>query len=108
MIRALIVPAVISLMGRWNWWLPGPARLLRVEPSLPRRVARGEAEDMLPDHDRRYGAAEASTLPSSPPPEGRRTETAPRPPPPPPDVAQLRNATEAAWLRPPGGADSLA
>jgi putative drug exporter of the RND superfamily len=35
-IRALIVPAVISLMGRWNWWLPRwPARLLRVEPSLP-------------------------------------------------------------------------
>jgi RND superfamily putative drug exporter len=33
-IRALIVPAVISLMGRWNWWLPRrPARLLRVEPS---------------------------------------------------------------------------
>jgi putative drug exporter of the RND superfamily len=44
-IRALIVPAVISLMGRWNWWLPEwPARLLRVEPSLPRRVAPGEAE----------------------------------------------------------------
>jgi RND superfamily putative drug exporter len=21
-IQALIVPAVISLMGRWNWWLP--------------------------------------------------------------------------------------
>ena len=33
-IRALIVPAVISLMGRWNWWLPSwPARVLRVEPS---------------------------------------------------------------------------
>jgi RND superfamily putative drug exporter len=44
-IRALIVPAVISLMGRWNWWLPSwPARLLRVEPSLPRRVATSEAE----------------------------------------------------------------
>jgi RND superfamily putative drug exporter len=44
-IRALIVPAVISLMGRWNWWLPTwPARLLRVKPSLPRRVATGEAE----------------------------------------------------------------
>jgi putative drug exporter of the RND superfamily len=42
-IRALIVPAVILLMGRWNWWLPrGPARLLRVEPSLPRRVAPSE------------------------------------------------------------------
>jgi RND superfamily putative drug exporter len=44
-IRALIVPAVISLMGRWNWWLPSwPARLLRVEPSLARRVAPGEGE----------------------------------------------------------------
>ena len=33
-IRALIVPAVISLMGRWNWWLPAwSAKLLRVEPS---------------------------------------------------------------------------
>jgi len=44
-IRALIVPAVIALMGRWNWWLPAfPARLLRVEPSLPPRVAAGEGE----------------------------------------------------------------
>jgi putative drug exporter of the RND superfamily len=39
-IRALLVPAVISLFGRWNWWLPRmPARLLRVEPSLPPRLA---------------------------------------------------------------------
>jgi putative drug exporter of the RND superfamily len=37
-IRALLVPAVVSLFGRWNWWLPRlPARLLRVEPSLPQR-----------------------------------------------------------------------
>jgi putative drug exporter of the RND superfamily len=37
-IRALIVPAVIALMGRWNWWLPRwPARVLRVEPSPLRR-----------------------------------------------------------------------
>jgi putative drug exporter of the RND superfamily len=36
-IRALIVPAVITLMGRWNWWLPpGPAKLLRVKPSALR------------------------------------------------------------------------
>jgi RND superfamily putative drug exporter len=42
-IRALLVPAVISLFGRWNWWLPQlPARLLRVEPSLPPRTAPGE------------------------------------------------------------------
>jgi putative drug exporter of the RND superfamily len=45
-IRALIVPAVIALMDRWNWWLPRwPARLLRVPPSpLRRRPAFGEAE----------------------------------------------------------------
>jgi RND superfamily putative drug exporter len=44
-IRALIVPAVIALMGRWNWWLPTwPARLLRVEPSLPRQRAGSEGE----------------------------------------------------------------
>jgi RND superfamily putative drug exporter len=43
-IRALIVPAVISLMGRWNWWLPHwPARLLRVRPSPLRREAPAEA-----------------------------------------------------------------
>ena len=42
-IRALLVPAVISLFGRWNWWLPRlPARLLRVEPSLPPRSQPGE------------------------------------------------------------------
>jgi RND superfamily putative drug exporter len=45
-IRALIVPAVITLMGRWNWWLPEwPARVLRVQPSvLQRRVATGDGE----------------------------------------------------------------
>lgn len=33
-IRALLVPAVVSLFGRWNWWLPaGLARVLRVRPS---------------------------------------------------------------------------
>jgi RND superfamily putative drug exporter len=42
-IRALFVPAVVSLFGRWNWWLPRlPARLLRVEPSLPPRAVPSE------------------------------------------------------------------
>jgi putative drug exporter of the RND superfamily len=42
-IRALLVPAVVSLFGRWNWILPRrPARLLRVEPSVPPRVAASE------------------------------------------------------------------
>ncbi|MGL5826302.1 MAG: MMPL family transporter [Nocardioides sp.] len=33
-VRALLVPALVSLFGRWNWWLPDwLARILRVEPS---------------------------------------------------------------------------
>ena len=33
-VRALLVPALVGLLGRWNWWLPaGVAWLLRVEPS---------------------------------------------------------------------------
>jgi RND superfamily putative drug exporter len=44
-IRALLVPAAVSLFGRWNWILPRmPARLLRVKPSLPPRAAASEGE----------------------------------------------------------------
>jgi RND superfamily putative drug exporter len=33
-IRALLVPALMRLMGRWNWWLPRPAaRALFVRPA---------------------------------------------------------------------------
>jgi RND superfamily putative drug exporter len=33
-IRALLVPAVVSVFGKWNWWMPKlPARILRVAPS---------------------------------------------------------------------------
>ncbi len=33
-VRALLLPATVTLFGKWNWWLPrGAARLLRVEPS---------------------------------------------------------------------------
>ncbi len=39
-IRALLVPALVSLMGRWNWWLPTlPARFLRIAPSHPHHEA---------------------------------------------------------------------
>jgi RND superfamily putative drug exporter len=33
-IRALLLPAVVSLLGRYNWWLPRPLqRALRIPPS---------------------------------------------------------------------------
>jgi len=29
-VRALLLPALVSLLGEWNWWLPGPlARVIR-------------------------------------------------------------------------------
>jgi RND superfamily putative drug exporter len=40
-LRALLVPALVALLGRWNWWLPAwAARPLRVPPSAPARDAR--------------------------------------------------------------------
>jgi len=34
-IRGILAPAVVALLGRWNWWLPNwAARILRVQPSL--------------------------------------------------------------------------
>ena len=33
-IRGVLAPAVVALLGRWNWWLPDwAARVLRVQPS---------------------------------------------------------------------------
>jgi RND superfamily putative drug exporter len=32
-VRALLLPALVAVFGRWNWWFPGRvARVLRVEP----------------------------------------------------------------------------
>jgi RND superfamily putative drug exporter len=39
-VRGVLVPAAMAILGRWNWWLPSwPARVLRVKPSLVRREA---------------------------------------------------------------------
>jgi RND superfamily putative drug exporter len=33
-VRTLLVPALVAIMGRWNWWMPnGLARLLRLPPA---------------------------------------------------------------------------
>jgi len=43
-IRSLLVPALVSLFGRWNWWLPaGMARVLRVRPSPEPAAEAGRA-----------------------------------------------------------------
>lgn len=35
-VRSMLLPAFVALLGRWNWWMPPwAARILRVEPSVP-------------------------------------------------------------------------
>lgn len=39
-IRALLVPSLMRILGKWNWWMPGwAARLLFIKPEAPRAVA---------------------------------------------------------------------
>jgi RND superfamily putative drug exporter len=45
LIRGVLAPALVALLGRWNWWLPGrPARLLHVEPSGVRHEVKAAAQ----------------------------------------------------------------
>jgi RND superfamily putative drug exporter len=45
-IRGILAPAAVAILGRWNWWLPDwAARMLRVEPS---RAQPGATPDPAP------------------------------------------------------------
>jgi len=46
-IRMVLVPATMALLGRWNWWLP--AWLDRLLPSIEADVAELEWDDSVPD-----------------------------------------------------------
>src|SRR5258707_15234932 len=51
-VRCLLVPALVALFGKANWWLPAPlARLLRV-PASPLPATASPAHAPLPDADR--------------------------------------------------------
>jgi RND superfamily putative drug exporter len=54
LVRALLVPALVSLFGRWNWWLPSwLARALFVQPSpLRPRLDSGPLPDPDPEAER--------------------------------------------------------
>jgi RND superfamily putative drug exporter len=48
LVRSLLVPAAVSLFGRWNWWLPqGLARALRIAaaPTVSGRLAAQSADE---------------------------------------------------------------
>jgi RND superfamily putative drug exporter len=41
-VRSLLVPALVSMFGNWNWWMPAWfAKILRVEPTKPRAAGTG-------------------------------------------------------------------
>ncbi|MDQ3638025.1 MAG: MMPL family transporter, partial [Actinomycetota bacterium] len=40
LIRALLVPAVVVMMGKWNWWLPGWAARMLCVPRRPYAMSR--------------------------------------------------------------------
>jgi RND superfamily putative drug exporter len=42
-VRSLLVPATVSWLGRWNWWMPEPARRLLRLPRRPPRPALEQA-----------------------------------------------------------------
>ena len=47
-IRGLLAPALVAILGRWNWWLPSrSARILRVEASPMTGDAPREAAPQL-------------------------------------------------------------
>lgn len=48
-VRTLLVPALVAIFGRWNWWLPAwLAQLLRVAPSDARTEGLIPTGDALP------------------------------------------------------------
>jgi RND superfamily putative drug exporter len=48
-VRGMLVPAVVSIVGRWNWWLPHrPARVLKVEASPLRPEPAAESPSGTP------------------------------------------------------------
>ncbi|MDO4900881.1 MMPL family transporter [Actinomyces sp.] len=63
LVRMLLVPAIMTLLGDWNWWAPEPllrlyeryglqAAALRPEASVPEQVRRSEPATQTPDRRR--------------------------------------------------------
>jgi RND superfamily putative drug exporter len=49
LVRGILLPALVTLFGRWNWWLPRPfARLLRLRPAATPRPAAAASEPTSP------------------------------------------------------------
>jgi RND superfamily putative drug exporter len=47
-VRMVLVPATMSLLGRWNWWLPG--WLDRILPGVRAEITDEELGSLEPAH----------------------------------------------------------
>ncbi len=54
-IRALLVPATVSLLGQWNWWLPGWLDRL-MAPTAENRGGRRASDPAVSRHHEVPGA----------------------------------------------------
>ncbi len=101
-VRALLVPALVSLLGPYNWWLPAwLARPLRVEPSrcapTACRRAGSPAAGAMPGPDRWRRPAIRSEPARRPPPGSGRTRDDPVGPPPTGTTAEVRLPLVVRW-----------
>jgi putative drug exporter of the RND superfamily len=55
-VRMLLVPATMKLMGRWNWWAPAPLRRLHDRFGL---VERHPPAPARPPEEERLGSLHA-------------------------------------------------
>jgi MMPL family len=80
-VRALLVPALVSSFGKYNWWLPaGIAKLLRVEPSpLKPDVTLPTEVDPLVDRPRRGAGSHGCAVRACPASSAAPAGTGPRP-----------------------------
>ena len=53
-LRALLVPSLMELLGKWNWWAPGPLRRLHDRIGLregrPRAITPPDLPTANPSH----------------------------------------------------------
>jgi RND superfamily putative drug exporter len=47
-VRALLVPALMELLGKWNWWAPAPLRRLHERIGIGEEPAEGESTEPEP------------------------------------------------------------
>ena len=76
LVRALLVPSLMALLGRWNWWAPRPLARLHARLGLQERVTLGGRHGARARRRRAAGGARSPSAGGSS--AGRSAATCPR------------------------------